>query len=158
LTFTIDSYRAKRKNWNDGDSGLFEKHISEIIIAMMDTIDAERVFREEREAEEKRRIREERKRAILEEKREQENANVELLVKDANDYDQALKIYEYIAVLEQGLINRTDKSELNKARDFIAWARKKADWLNPLIGRNDELLGKRHKKMVPVIMDDVKEE
>jgi hypothetical protein len=115
-------------------------------------------YREEREAEEKSRRREERKRAILAEKREHELANVELLITDANDYDQALKIYEYIVVLEQGLINRTDKSELKKARDFIAWARKKADWLNPLIGRNDELLGKRHKKMVPVIMDDVEED
>jgi hypothetical protein len=43
LTFTIDSYRAKRKNWNDGDSGLLEKHMGEIIIAIMDTIDAERI-------------------------------------------------------------------------------------------------------------------
>lgn len=78
----------------------------------------------------------------MKQKQEEEEAKVNKLISDAEDYYKVQKIYEYIAALEVNLKNINDELELEKLKGYIAWAKQKADWLNPLIAREDELLDK----------------
>ena len=62
------------------------------------------------------------------------------LVNCAEDYETACRIRSYVSAMEkahpeQGLL------------EWAAWARAKADWYDPTIAKEDELLGKReHEK------------
>ena len=58
------------------------------------------------------------------------------MVNKADDYRMASDIRAYIdAVVESGSEEATS--------EWIEWARRKADWYDPTIARNDEYLGKR---------------
>lgn len=89
-----------------------------------------------KEREEKRRKEEEerrRKEEVLD-WHNQEIGRTRGLVNRANDYDTACKIRAYVAAVEQ-----TGAAD----EEWIAWARKKADWFDPTIAREDEYLGVR---------------
>ena len=54
----------------------------------------------------------------------------------AEDYDTACKIRSYIAAVEA-----TGKGE--EMKEWIQWAKDKADWYDPTVAKEDELLGTR---------------
>ncbi len=56
----------------------------------------------------------------------------------AQDYDIACKIRAYINALEP-VADMNDE----KTAQFIDWAKKKADWFDPTVAREDELFGVR---------------
>ena len=101
-----------------------------------DVIKQQRLEKEEAE----RQRREAAKRAA--EERELYNAEVErtnALVNEAEDYDIACKIRAYIASVENG-------PQAEEKTDWIKWAKKKADWLDPTIKAEDSYFGvRRHR-------------
>ncbi|MGE5472605.1 MAG: hypothetical protein ACM3UU_00080 [Ignavibacteriales bacterium] len=153
LWFIIDEYVAKRKNWHDSEKKMLENEIGNIIIAIIDTINDAKIRREEREIEEARRREEQEKRRIYEQKCQQERQKINVLISNSNDYYKAKKIYEYISALKEELKNIDDRSLVEKSIEYIEWAKQKADWLNPLIAREDDLLGRRYQTI-----DEVEEE
>jgi len=67
----------------------------------------------------------------------------DLLAKSKRRY-KALRIREFIGVLEQESIkNGTQSVEMQQ---YIEWARKKADWYDPFVESDDELLNQADKK------------
>jgi len=129
------------KSFKDTATQKLEDRLGEIMIDMYEASEVKRIQREEREeaarkAEEERRLKEER----------QELYNAEIdktlaLVNCANDFDIACKIRAYVAAVQ----NRKNLSEEEIA--WIEWAKKKADWFDPVIARYDNALGKRnHEK------------
>ena len=89
---------------------------------------------------ERQRQEQERKR---EEQRQQYNAEVDrtlALVNCAADYEIACRIRAYVSAMEKAHSDQ-DLSE------WASWARSKADWYDPTVAKEDELLGRReHEK------------
>ncbi len=99
----------------------------------------ERLEREERERkyreEEERRIR--RQELIRNEKRK-----VYELTENTNNYVMACNIRAYAADVE----SKPDLSEEEK--EWVVWAREKADWIDPMIKKEDAILGKYSKSVL----------
>jgi hypothetical protein len=55
-------------------------------------------------------------------------------------FSQAQKLYEYIEAIEKLLPDVQDDKQAELIQ-YLSLARQKADWLNPLVGRVDEVLG-----------------
>lgn len=93
-----------------------------------------------REEAERHRREQERKR---EEQRQQYNAEVDrslALVNCAADYEIACRIRTYVSVMEKAHSNQDLSAR-------ASWARAKADWYDPTVAKEDELLGRReHEK------------
>ncbi|MBU3207719.1 hypothetical protein [Clostridium algidicarnis] len=91
----------------------------------------------QRKREEEIRLREEREKLYSE-----EADKIAKLTNIAQDYEEACKIRAYIEALEL----RADLSD-EATTEWIEWAKKKADWFDPIIAREDEVFGKReHEK------------
>ncbi|WP_047980944.1 hypothetical protein [Ornithinibacillus contaminans] len=142
LHFGIDAYHAKRKNWNDTETKKIEDQIGEIIIWVMETIHVEKVIREKREAEKVRRLEEERVRQQIAERKEAELKRLELLNQHAIDWDKADQIRRFANAVEMKLKVIDKVEEKNNVIHWIKWARDKADWIDPLINKDDDVLGK----------------
>jgi len=120
----------------DSEKEKLEDRLGEILIKLYEKSEQNRVARESREEEQRKREEEARRQEELRRKREIEIAHTKELVNKADDYRIALDIRAYInAVVESGSEEATS--------EWIEWARKKADWYDPTIARNDEYLGRR---------------
>lgn len=142
LNFEINAYHSKRKNWHDTDNRQIEDQIGEIIIWVMEAIYVVKTSREESEAEEIRRAELERKRRRLDELRKEELEQVELLEQAASYWKNAQKIREFANSVESKIAEIENKEKRVKIINWLKWARDKADWLDPLTEKEDDLLGK----------------
>lgn len=125
------------KEFRDSAKVRLEERLGEILICLYESSEIVRKEREERE--EARRLLEKEKRC-REEGWEEYNAEVGktlALKNQAEDYALACKIRTYIAAVEA----KGESDE--KTTDWIAWAKNKADWYDPLIARDDENFGQR---------------
>lgn len=121
----------------DSDTVKIEEKLADMLIMFYEEAEKERVKREKREEEE--RIREEKAR----QKRERiERYNIEVertfeLINAAEDYEIACRLRKYINAME------TIEELSPEQKEWIVWARKKADWFDPIVDREDEFFGKR---------------
>lgn len=133
LTFTVQG----KKTFRDCKSYAVEERLGAIVIALYEASDIVRQEREVREETERQRQNEARRR---EERRERYNLEVEktnALINAAEDYKIACKIRAYVAAVET-------YGELDDNKQaWIAWAKKKADWYDPVMAFDDEILGVR---------------
>lgn len=154
LHFGIDSYHAKRKNWHDTDNKKIERQIGEIIIWIMDAIHVEKVLREKREAEKVRRLEEERIRLQLEERREKELEQLKLLNQYVENWHKANRIRKFVDAVEVKMSEIDEEEEREKLIVWLKWARDKADFLDPLLGKEDVALGKSEKLFNQIFKDE----
>ena len=93
-----------------------------------------------REEAERQRQEQERKREELRQRYNEEVDRTLALVNCASDYEIACRIRSYVSAMEKAHADQ-DLSV------WASWARAKADWYDPTIAKEDELLGKReHEK------------
>lgn len=92
---------------------------------------------EKREEEERERQRK------LEKMRRGELEEVKQLTQAVADWDKARKIREFASDMELKLHNIKDDIKREKLSNWLKWARDKADWIDPLVEKDDELLGKK---------------
>ena len=126
------------KHYRDGDSMLIEQRLPEMLIDLYEESENVRIQRIAHEAAVKK-AEEERK--LKERRREMYNEEVERVValeNEAEDYALACKIRAYVSAVE----SQPDVNE--KTREWIKWAKEKADWYDPIISKDDELLGQRN--------------
>ncbi len=130
--------------FEDCRSYMLEDRIGEILIALYEAFYPQRlntikVYEQlKKEIEEYDRAQEEEKKR--QHTRDQYNAEIEktkALINKAEDYDTACKIRQYIDAVRK----KPDCPDNNP--EWLEWANKKADWLDPTVGREDELLGLR---------------
>lgn len=79
-----------------------------------------------------------RKAAAIQKTKEEELDNFPRLLSQARRFSQAQLIRDYIAA-----VDKSASAEIREARNldaWIAWAKKKADWFDPLINMEDNLL------------------
>ena len=135
-------YRNDR-SYHSHPEVIYEKdHLDqkELVAAVIDEIfhavpyaREERLEREERE----RRYREEEeRRARRQELIRNEKRKVFELKENTNNYVLACNIRAYAAAVEA----KPDLSEEEK--EWVVWAREKADWIDPMVGKEDNILGK----------------
>ena len=120
----------------DSENEKLENRLGDILIRLYEKSEESRVARERREEEQRRREEEEKRQEELRRRKELEIAHTKELVNLADDYRIASEIRAYInALVESGSQEATS--------EWIEWARKKADWYDPTIARDDEYLGRR---------------
>lgn len=131
----------KLKSYRDCKTYVLEDRLGDILIQMYGASNLLRKEREKREEAERKRKEEER---LREEYRNNYNDEVDRIIALTNlaeDYDTAYMIRQYISAVE------TSKVLDEKTLAWIEWAKAKADWFDPIIAREDEVLGIReHKK------------
>ncbi len=130
----------QRKYFKDTDKNKVESRLGEILVEMWEESEVIRIEREAREEAERKRKEDEIQR---EEKLNRYNQEIErtiALENEALDYEKACRIRSYVKAVEtaygqDGLDGETAA--------WIDWARKKADWFDPIVARDDELFGVR---------------
>lgn len=128
--------------FRDSEKGKVESRLGDMLIELYEESE---VVRKNREAYEEEKRREAEEKRLREERRNRYNEEVDktaALTNMAQDYDMACKIRAYINALE----SKVDMKD-EKTAEFIGWAKKKADWFDPTVAREDELFGEReHEK------------
>jgi len=124
----------KGRYFRDTDTVNIETRLGDILIELYEESEVVRLDREAREEAKRKQEEEER---LRQERRKRYNEEVDRTIALTNmsqDYDTACKIRAFISALE---------SAENIDEELINWAKKKADWFDPIIARNDEVLGER---------------
>ncbi|WP_366923891.1 hypothetical protein MFMK1_000810 [Metallumcola ferriviriculae] len=134
----------KRRHFRETDKMSIESRLGDILIALYEESQVLRLEREASEEAERKRMEEERRE---EERRNRYNEEVERTIALENaalDYERASRIRAYVKAMEDSASqDGMDEETVN----WIDWAKKKADWLDPIVAREDELFGKReHEK------------
>ena len=136
-----ESYRAKE--WVDGATKL-ENRLSKVVAKIeLDAI-KELEWREECRIHRIQEAEKEKLRKEFQAKRDKELLNTKDLFKLAEYHNKANIIRDYISRIEnQEPVNNQAQSEL---KEWIKWANDKADWLDPLVNKSDELLNEKDKE------------
>jgi hypothetical protein len=125
------------KSFRDCKSYVIEDRLGDILVQMYEASNTLRIQREAREAAERKREEEERQRAARRERYNREVERTNALVNESEDFEIACRIRAYISAVEQ-------KEELTEEEvSWIAWAKQKADWYDPIMKRKDEFFGAR---------------
>ena len=125
------------KSFRDCKSYVIEDCLGDILILLYEASDTLRIQREARNEAERKRKEEERQREARRERYNLEVKRTISLVNESEDFAIACKIRAYISAVEQ-------KENLTQEEiEWIAWAKRKADWYDPSVEYDDEFLGKR---------------
>ena len=127
--------------YNDSGNVLIENQLGNILIDLYEKSEVVRIDREAKEAAQRKAEEEERKREELARRKNKEIGKTLALCNEAEDFIIACNIRAYANAM-------ASKPNLtNDEQEWIEWALKKADWFDPIINSEDELLGKReHSK------------
>lgn len=134
--FKIGKYYHE-KEWRDNKIKI-EKHLAKIVAKL------ELIAKEKNEWKESARIatlkREEAEKHLAEikKRRDEETAKFNNLIALSEQYNKTLLIRQYIEAVKQKAIN-TNRLTPEK-QEWINWATHKADWLDPLINKPDDIL------------------
>lgn len=67
---------------------------------------------------------------------------MKLLEQVVMDWDKAEKIRSFVERMEKEINNIEDMEKKNRLIAWLAWAHEKADWIDPMTKKEDDLLGK----------------
>lgn len=130
---------SKEKEWRDSKTKSIEDMLPKIVAQLeLDAIEHielyKRIERDRKIREQEEQIRKE-KEALI----KKEVAKIDGLIKDSENHKLANNIRCYIKALEKQAIDNNLLT--NEVIERIKWAREKADWIDPLINTEDDLLG-----------------
>lgn len=144
LKLNIEYYPyLPRKSWADGKKHRVEECIAEFITGLKIAAAHAKIVTEQRREEKIRQQEAEERWRKFKERRDAELAKFSELEKRAADWQQAQNLSHYIDALEAALSVDSPEVDMTERCAYIAWAREKIDWLNPLVAKKDELLGSR---------------
>lgn len=135
LYFKFDGYGSQE--WKDGKNPL-EYYIPNIL-AKLEKVSDDLTFEQEKHRRHMESIYAEERRlkdAIF--RKEKELENFKKLLKDAERWEKAKLLRKYIDVVERKGAGSLASSE--EKQNWIAWAHKRADWYDPFIEAEDEIL------------------
>ncbi|AYO29948.1 MAG: hypothetical protein PWR06_2215 [Thermoanaerobacteraceae bacterium] len=142
-----------KMEYKDNDDEPLETQIGRIIYDMFVVANKLRAIDELKEREEKRQWEEHERQRRLEQMRKGELEDVRLLEQAASDWDKAEKIRRFADCMERKIAEVANEEKREKLLKWLKWARDKADWLDPLTEKEDELLGKS-KHIFDLIEDE----
>ena len=136
-----ESYKAKE--WADGSNKL-EKLLAKIVAKIELEAQKELEWREECRIHRIQEAEKEKVRKEYQAKRDKELINIRDLFKFAEYHNKANIIRDYISRIENQKPN--NNQEPSDLKEWIKWANDKADWLDPLVNKSDELLNEKDKE------------
>ena len=119
-----------------------EEQVGEIIYQMF--VIGNRLYAEYKLEEliQERKWEEQERKRRLEQLRKDELEEVKELTQAVSDWDKARKIREFADDLEMKIHKFKDEEQKQRLMKWLEWTRDKADWIDPLVEKEDELLGK----------------
>jgi hypothetical protein len=128
--------------YKDKENEPLENQVGNIILDMFKT--ASRMFVEEKlkEREHDRESKERERQRLLEQMRRGELEEINILEQAASDWNKAQRIRNFADNMELKISEVLDKEKRDKLLKWLTWSRDKADWLDPLTEKEDEMLGK----------------
>lgn len=137
----------KHQEWRDGKTFHLEDLIPKIVAKLELDAKKEKEWQEECRISQIKREKEEVIKKIFQEHRQKELSNFKQLLSNAERLDKTIKLRNYIKTVEENaLVNNALEEEL---KNWIVWAKDKADWYDPLIRRKDDYLSENDlEKMV----------
>ena len=127
---------GEKRYIRDSESEKLEDRLGDILIAVYEKAEENRIAREIREKAQRKQEEEERRCEELRKRKENEIKKVKELANKAEDYRIASEIRAYIDAM---IANKNE----GVTPEWIEWASKKADWYDPVMDVEDEYLGKR---------------
>ncbi len=125
----------------DSEKEKLEDRLGDILLRLYEKSDEARIQRERLEEERRKQEEEARRKEEIRKRKEDEIRRTKELLNQAEDYKSACEIRQYIAAVTQ------QKDITPEVAEWIEWAKKKADWYDPIIAAEDEYLGRReHSK------------
>nr|WP_315174945.1 hypothetical protein [uncultured Flavobacterium sp.] len=134
--FKVGKY-SEEKEWRDGKFKL-EEMLARIVAKLELIAQREKEWKERSRIANLKREEEERRKAEIKKRRDEEVEKFNRLVKLSEQYDKTLKIRQYIEAVKQEAINTNNLTP--EKQEWINWATDKADWIDPLINKPDEIL------------------
>ncbi|WP_227056459.1 hypothetical protein [[Clostridium] hylemonae] len=125
----------------DNEQQKLEDRLDDIIIELYGISEEHRILREKREEEHQRYLEEKRQAEQRAERIEEEKQNTQALVNKAKDYQIACEIRNYINAVSGGM------DILKETKQWVEWAKEKADWFDPVIAKEDKYLGVRNHSL-----------
>jgi hypothetical protein len=150
LALIIDDYLVDRKTWNDGKKKI-EECLGDFIIGLARTIEAIHIRDERLRIEEEQRLEAEKQRRKREKILRNEQERFKKLEEAAMNWHKAQIIRSFIAEVETNL---EESNESRKIVEWVKWAKEKAEWLDPLVAKNDSILGVRSSQLLVEENDD----
>jgi hypothetical protein len=133
LSMEIWSYaRGLQKTWRDRESGHLEDQLPKCLAGMMRIALRERAERDKGEKEEQarqKRIDEVRSELIQIEKEEKK---IKTLEREAIRWERAERIREYVEAVRQDAVRKANSEERAKILEWVTWAERQADRIDPL--------------------------
>lgn len=129
-----ESFRAKE--WIDGSTKL-ENKLASILAKIELEAEKELLWREECRLHHIQREEEKIRFEAIKKRRDEEVTKYNKLVALSEQYNKTLLIRQYIEAEKQKAINTNN---LHEKQEWINWANDKADWLDPLINKHDDIL------------------
>ncbi|TCZ71458.1 hypothetical protein E0485_22670 [Paenibacillus albiflavus] len=129
--------------FTDTPSEPLEGKLDQVIIGVFNAANRFLVNDELKNRKLERKWAEENKRRRLQELKRREEENLRVLESLVGDWDLSQRIRMFADSLEKIVSDKQDEQEVLDILHRVKWAREKADWLDPLIAKDDELLGKK---------------
>jgi len=142
---TITAGHWPSRSWKDTPLTRLENRLAEVVAGIVllaadiRAKDAEEARRQERHRQAKERH------EFLMQRLENEKKKFGQLEADAGNWERAQRIRCYVEAVEQDAVRQS--SETSELRQWVAWARAKADWLDPLIVVSDPILDAPEPKL-----------
>jgi hypothetical protein len=134
--FKIGEYSGIRE-WRDGKVKI-EEHLAKMVAKIEIETQKEKEWKEKSRIANLKREEEQKRLAEIKKRRNEEVDKFNKLVKLSEQYNKTLLIRQYIEASKQKAINTNNLNP--EIQEWINWATDKADWLDPLINKPDEIL------------------
>jgi len=134
--FKMGKYYPERE-WRDGKVKI-ETYLAKIVAKIEIEAEIEKDWKEKSQIANLKREEEEKRSAEIKQLKDEEVSKFNKLVALSEQYDKTLKIRQFIEAKKQNTIDTNSLTA--KKQEWIDWANDKADWLDPLINKPDDLL------------------
>ena len=149
-TFVLALFSKNRSYRRTGDQIVYKDHadiplenqLGKMIYGMFVIANQLRCLDILAEREYKKQQEERKRQERLEQMRKGELAEIRQLEQVASDWDKAEKIRRFADAMERKIIEVSEETANKKIIRWLKWARDKADWIDPLTEKEDELLGR----------------
>ncbi|MFL0270077.1 hypothetical protein [Candidatus Clostridium radicumherbarum] len=155
LTFTVSSSYGseltKCLEYRDSEKEPLEKLLNKIIYDLFVTSNRLDILEEISRREIERRWEEEKRQWQIEELRKKELERISKLESEVSDWDKAQKMRGFADSLNKKIDEINDEVKREKIVAYIKWIRDKADWVDPLVSKEDELLDRMHNGVFSIM-------
>lgn len=138
--------------YQDEENRPLENQIGDILLEMFRIANKAQIDDMLKNREWKRKVEEAERQRRLEQMRKGELEEIKMLDQAAKDWSKAQRIRQFADQMEIKINEVFDPEKRDKLLNWLAWARDKADWIDPFTEEDDDLLGKG-KHIFEVILE-----